>query len=324
MWILPKNYQLSSAFAADMVASKEDLTLQGLNIESSLMWRSKPSPLRTWLTRWKTGSYLPHLYTRILKPSHRKSFEEKLASSLVVIHVNLSQQQVSDSEKMTPDTSGPIYGDTLNQLDLFNASLKTSRGTSRLDSPQSSAIWKKMVIDQRGEYSQRVKLAHHTKEKESTSWPTATVFDVTGGSYPTELVNGQWRSKHSKDPNSPWYGAKLKDAVETAETFPTPGTTECRSDTLNLVNRVSKGKQIMLTHHVRLYPTPSARDWKDTPGMAKTATNPDGSERKRNDQLARAVYATENPISGHLNPDWVEWLMGVPTGWTGLGSWETE
>jgi len=27
---------------------------------------------------------------------------------------------------------------------------------------------------------------------------------------------------------------------------------------------------------------------------------------------------------GMLNPDWVEWLMGVPTGWTELGSWGTE
>ena len=178
MWILPKNYQLSSAFAADMVASKEDLTLPGLNIESSLMSRSKPSPLRTWLTRWKTGSYLPHLYTRILKPSHRKSFEEKLASSLAGIHANLSQQQVSDSERMTPGTCGPIYGDTLNQLDLFNASLKTSRDTSRLDSPASSAIWKKMVIDQRGEYSQRVKLAHHTRESECISWGTPAANDA--------------------------------------------------------------------------------------------------------------------------------------------------
>ena len=323
MWILPKNYQLSSAFAADMVESKEDLTLPGLNIESSLMWRSKPSPLRTWLTRWKTGSYLPHLYTRILKPSQRTCFETALTSSLAVIPVNHSQPQVSDSEKMIPDTSGLSSDGTSKQFDLLESSLKTSKATSRLDSTASLAIWKKIVTEQRGEYLVRVKSARRTKEKESTSWPTATVFDVTGGSYPTELVNGQWRSKHSKDPNSPWYGAKLKDAVETAERFPTPGTTECRSDTLNLVNRVMKGKQIMLTHHVRLYPTPSARDWKDSPGMAKTAINPDGSVRKRNDQLARAVYATENPLAGQLNPDWVEWLMGVPTGWTALGSWET-
>jgi len=32
----------------------------------------------------------------------------------------------------------------------------------------------------------------------------------------------------------------------------------------------------------------------------------------------------ENKGSGHLNPDWVEWLMGVPTGWTDLGSWGME
>ena len=283
MWILPKNYQLSSAFAADMVASKEDLTLQGLNIESSLFWRSKPSPLRTWLTRWRTGSYLPHLYTRILKPSHRKSFEEKLASSLADIHVNPSQQQVSDSEKTTQDTCGLTSGDTLNQLDLFSASLKTSKDTSRLDSPASSAIWKKMVIEARGEYSQRVKLAHPTRESESTSWPTPRTADASGG---PRALNHKGQRITKSDPTKT-YGANLSDQV-------------------------------------RYWPTPAARDWKDTPGMAKTATNPDGSERKRNDQLARAVYATENPISGHLNPDWVEWLMGVPTGWTGLGSWETE
>lgn len=63
--------------------------------------------------------------------------------------------------------------------------------------------------------------------------------------------------------------------------------------------------------------TPSARDWKDTPGMAQTGVNPDGSERKRTDQLARQVFAqTEGKMS--LNPDWVEWLMGWPVGWTSL------
>lgn len=33
--------------------------------------------------------------------------------------------------------------------------------------------------------------------------------------------------------------------------------------------------------------TPSSRDWKDTPGMATTGTDPDGSERTRLDQLPR-------------------------------------
>jgi site-specific DNA-cytosine methylase len=78
-----------------------------------------------------------------------------------------------------------------------------------------------------------------------------------------------------------------------------------------------------LSAQVKNWPTPSARDWKDSPGMAQTAVNPDGSHRNRNDQLARAVYSVTPPV-GSLNPDWVEWLMGVPTGWTGLDSWGTE
>jgi len=28
--------------------------------------------------------------------------------------------------------------------------------------------------------------------------------------------------------------------------------------------------------------------------------------------------------SGSLNPEWTEWLMGVPTGWTGFDCWEME
>lgn len=49
-----------------------------------------------------------------------------------------------------------------------------------------------------------------------------------------------------------------------------------------------------LSHDASLagWSTASARDWKDTPGMSMMATNPDGSERTRADQLPRqAVLA---------------------------------
>tara|TARA_Y100000593_G_scaffold35731_2_gene69746 strand:- start:21039 stop:21809 length:771 start_codon:yes stop_codon:yes gene_type:complete len=58
MWIIPNNYPLYSVYVQDMGVSKEDLSLPGLNIEQSLMWRSKPSPLPTWLRRWKRGGQL--------------------------------------------------------------------------------------------------------------------------------------------------------------------------------------------------------------------------------------------------------------------------
>lgn len=43
------------------------------------------------------------------------------------------------------------------------------------------------------------------------------------------------------------------------------------------------------------WPTASSRDWKDTAGMATKATNPDGSERTRLDQLPRVVQLTGWP-----------------------------
>lgn len=215
MWIIPNNYRPSSAFVPATLESKEDLTLPGLDIALCVMWRSKPSPLRTWLQRWNRVSWLPHLFTRILKPSQRTSFETELTLSLPVIRASRSPLPATEKVPTTPDTSGRLSGDMSKQLDLLDVFLKTSKDISRLDSPQSSAIWKKMVTDMRQEYSQRVKSVRPISADASGSWatwPTATVFDVTGGSYPTELVNGQWRSKHSKDPTKT-YGANLSDQV---------------------------------------------------------------------------------------------------------------
>ena len=172
MWVLPKNYQTSLAFVPDMVASKEDLTLLAPTIGSSLMWRSKPSPLPTWSRRWSRVSWMPHLFGRILKPSQHTSFETALTSSLAAIRASRSARQANDRERTIPVTSGHTSEDMTEQLDLFNASSKTSKVTSRLDSTASSAIWKKMVTTQRSEYSQRLKSARLTRESASSFLPT--------------------------------------------------------------------------------------------------------------------------------------------------------
>jgi len=237
------------------------------------MWRSKPSPLRTWLARWKIGSYLPHLFGRILKPCQWSRFETELKSSHLAIPVNLSQQRENVQEKKTPDTSGPTSLTSSEQLDLFDASLKTSKDTSALDCERSLQTWKALVIQRRGEYSQRVKLAHLTKEKESTSWPTPSARDHKGAS-------GWGRQERKGFP---------KDTLPNAITnWPTPSAHEARLGYQDRSDPNKKGTQESLTTVI---------------------VNKAGG---------RSV------CTGHLNPDWVEWLMGVPIGWTELGCWGTE
>lgn len=67
------------------------------------------------------------------------------------------------------------------------------------------------------------------------------------------------------------------------------------------------------------YVTPSTRDFKDTPGMSTTGTNPDGSERTRNDQLPRQIHGlitpsdtTETARPGVLAQEFSLGLMGYP------------
>jgi len=276
MWIVPNNLQLtnpstSSVFVPDTVASKEDLTLLESTIESSLMWRSKPSQLQTWSRRWSRVNWIPHLFGRTLKPSQHTSFETALTSSLEDIRANRLVRLEREAGSKTPVISGHTSDGTYNQLDLLSASSRTSKGTSRLDSTASSATWKKMITAQRGEYSQRKKSALHTNANESSYLPT---------------------------PSATSYGNNQGGAA---------GRT----------GKVRHSLESMARHN--LWPTPRASEYKDCgPVGSRSHTHMD----KRSYLCAKAKDPDQP--RGLLNPDWVEWLMGVPTGWTGLGSWGTE
>ena len=254
MWILPKNYPLSSVFVADMVESKEDLISPALNIESSLMWRSKPSALKTWQRRWTKDSWMSHLFTRILKPSHQKSFETKLASSLEAIHVSRLVEPDIDEGQKIQDTYGPIFDNTSMQLDLFNVSLKMLKDTYRLDSPQLSATWKKMVTEQRGEYSQRRKLALLTEESEYTFWPTVT-------------VNGNYNRKGA----SRYSGDGLATAIKI---WPTPRAANPGSRPNGKGGKILN-EEVMIAEGLRergvkTWPTPTTQDTIEHPNAKLT------------------------------------------------------
>jgi hypothetical protein len=74
------------------------------------------------------------------------------------------------------------------------------------------------------------------------------------------------------------------------------------------------------------WPTPAARDYKGRSGAGPSESTQGILPSLYQTQWAMKSNQKRSGTSkvGHLNPDWVEWLMGVPTGWTELGSWETE
>ena len=274
MWILPK--QLISASALDTEALISDSSEFSQVAEQSLMWRSKPSQSRTWSQRWRRETWMRHLSGRTLRHSQQNRFAAWWTSSLAATRANRSQQQASDSEQKTQGTSGRFYAE---QYELFSpeeSSSKTSKDTSRWDSPQSSATWKKMVTEQRGEYSARLKSEQATRERESSSsgnWPTPGASQAH--------INGQGRS-----------------TVEEVS----------RQKTFHLKHRTNKSGEVVVrekgrTHQATLasavvgaqnWTTPNARDWKDTPGQ-KLIRN-DGKHRL--DQLPRQVHNS----TGGKNP----------------------
>ena len=110
--------------------------------------------------------------------------------------------------------------------------------------------------------------------------------------------------------------ANLNDVAATVAGWPSVRACEGSNPPMG-----KDGRHAGLTQVVVGWVTPSQRDYKDTPGMSLTGTNPDGSERTRIDQLPRqaAIAGQSSPAAtgkrGVLNPDLPRWLMDYPAEW---------
>lgn len=67
-----------------------------------------------------------------------------------------------------------------------------------------------------------------------------------------------------------------------------------------------------------LWPTPQASDNRDRGSLSSGAV-----QRRREKGKQISLSQSVSDVSGQLNPQWVEWLMGFPEGWTDLGHSET-
>jgi hypothetical protein len=284
MWIIPKTL---SAFVQDTEGLNLDLEERAWMCAQSLMSRSKPSAAPTWLRRLKKDEWMTHLSGRILKPSQQKYFEEKYTDSLEDIPVSPSVVRGSEKEKTTQGTYGNTSDSMYGQLDLFGASLKMSEATPRWGYGESCPIWKKMVTERSSACSQRRKQARLTNASDASSlqnYPTPAARDYKGTNSEDHVMN---KSKGYKG-----HMNQLPNFIKYGmDNWPTPRAGNPGS------RKPGTGGKI-LAEEAKIHAGPPAPEKSSTSG--------------------------KNHGSPKLNPNWVEQLMGLPIGWTDLGSWATE
>ena len=93
--------------------------------------------------------------------------------------------------------------------------------------------------------------------------------------------------------------------------FATPQARDYRTGQASRWNDAERSRN--LNDQVAMFPTPTSRDHKDTGDLTNVPVN---------GLLGRAVNPSK--VSGSLNPQWVEWLMGYPSEWTGLNASATQ
>ena len=170
MWILPKQLH-TSAFVQDTKELGLDSEAFSQISEKSLTWRGKDSLSRTWLQRWNRVSWIKLLSLRTLKPSHTKSFEDALISSLAGSLVSPSQLLESVKQLKIPDTCSHISGTESGTANLELSFSKTWQESSLLKleteipfSSMCSKNWKVGLQSSRNILSGEVGAPHPEKE----------------------------------------------------------------------------------------------------------------------------------------------------------------
>jgi len=220
--------------------------------------------------------------------------------------------------RVSEAVSGPNMRASLANFDPVSSSWRTSQRCLVEGWTVFSETWPRSGMMRSGIAYQLQPLAPLTEGTDSGWLPTPRAMDGRGAQSGTKTETLLRRASSGFGPNLPEAAQMMARGL-----WPTPRASAAGPDFAK-VGRSATG--ISLATAVAMWPTPSARDWKDNPGAWMwNGKNPDGTHRNRTDQLPRKVYAVEGTAQngGQLNPTWVEWLMGFPTGHTDLRHSET-
>ena len=247
-------------------------------------------------------------------------------------------------------TSGRMCLKSLSAKDPLGAFLKMLVVTSTWASTRCYLTWKTKATPQGRLLFQLAPSMPRTDATGSGLWATPRTTDGTGG--PNKLDEKGRRISQS-NPNLV-FGAKLADQVRM---WPTPRAQEAKhgaatewelqtdhagtKDSLrvqvvkrmwptprkSMANRptsreVNSGKtKGRLENAVQLWPTPVAHEARL--GYQDRTTGKKGTQKSLTTEVIDEMGGRQ-ATTGQLNPQWVAWLMGYPTGWLSSVPWETQ
>lgn len=145
------------------------------------------------------------------------------------------------------------------------------------DSMKSPAIYTEWVIGLRREYSRRLKLGHPIDASDCLSWPTPDTNTATYSNGHNGFVN-----------------------IRKAATWATPSSHDGRRPGSDATS--TQGRN--LKRETEAWPTPRTNKWGPPDSHGRPPQMPTGPE------------SIESCGPRSLNPNFVEWLMGMPHGWT--------
>ncbi len=212
-------------------------------------------------------------------------------------------------------------------FDPNSSSWKTSALSLFEGSTKFSGTWPPSGTMRSGRCSERVVSAHRTGESACSYSP------VHKAEFPTPSATAYGSSGNGTGNNVESRGRPSLETMAKQGLWPTPTDDSSSGTTLPLAATTGR------------WPTPTAGDAKASgsrnlegskahagvsltdavlgtgavrPRRFATPTTQDGHNNGSPSQQARNSPPLNAQIGGRLNPQWVEWLMGLPTDWTAL------
>lgn len=269
---------------------------------------------------------------------------EALLKSFRAVFLAKTFQQ-PEEEQVSPENvrdSGVRWRELSVKYDQDLSSWRTHQCLFQEVLEESSLTLPRWGLMRNGELSERTTPEHLTNVTESGCWlgtPTASMSqrseDFAEGRMPTPAEYVQkWPTPLSSDHKNRGPNSKQQGLSELVRIWPTPSANNYEQTDLDkLLERRERIKSqgingngfgltlanAVLIEERKTWATPRTSDFKSC-GPVGSKSHHHMTEK----QYLCAQVKEEDQPTGHLNPDWTEWLMGWPIGWTDSKPLETD